>query len=288
MRKGSATVPVADCSTRYYDSQLKNDMKMSEYLDYWQGTVKSEQTSMKRGCLYLKDWHFVRDFANYEAYVTPVYFTSDWLNEFWGERTDVKDDCRFVYMGPKGSWTPFHADVFGSYSWSANVCGRKLWHLFPPGDEDALRDSEGKLPYDVTLPECARSDTVKKLGITVTQEAGEVIFVPSGWHHQVHNLEDTISINHNWFNGCNIDIVWKSLLKALDDVEKEICELRDTEGPNAYLFSVLSNPYKRLVIYWHRVNLVAKFCGNLWPRCYCLFLAGLWNDLSGGGGVFCV
>ncbi|KAM7290237.1 2-oxoglutarate and iron-dependent oxygenase JMJD4 [Ixodes scapularis] len=225
---GSATVPVADCSTRYYDSQLKNDMKMSEYLDYWQGT--SEQTSLKRGCLYLKDWHFVRDFANYEAYATPVYFTSDWLNEFWGERTDVKDDCRFVYMGPKGSWTPFHADVFGSYSWSANVCGRKLWHLFPPGNEDALRDSEGKLPYDVTLPECARGDTDKKLGITVTQEAGEVIFVPSGWHHQVHNLEDTISINHNWFNGCNIDVVWKSLLKALDDVEKEICELRDSEG----------------------------------------------------------
>ncbi|KAM7314818.1 2-oxoglutarate and iron-dependent oxygenase JMJD4 [Ixodes scapularis] len=90
--------------------------------------------------------------------------------------------------------TPFHADVFGSYSWSANVCGRKLWHLFPPGNEDALRDSEGKLPYDVTLPECARGDTDKKLGITVTQEAGEVIFVPSGWHHQVHNLVSQLSL----------------------------------------------------------------------------------------------
>lgn len=228
---GSATVPVADCSTRYYNSQLKNDMKMSEFLDYWQARINSGQTSSKLDCFYLKDWHFARDFASYEAYVTPVYFTSDWLNEFWSQRTDVEDDCRFVYMGPKGSWTPFHADVFGSYSWSANVCGRKLWHLFPPGSEDTLRGPDGRLPYDITLLEhnCAHN-AYRSPGLTVTQEAGEVIFVPSGWHHQVHNLEDTISINHNWFNGCNIDIVWNSLLKALDDVEREIAELQDMDG----------------------------------------------------------
>ena len=29
--------------------------------------------------------------------------------------------------------TPFHADVLRSFSWSANVCGRKLWILYPPG-----------------------------------------------------------------------------------------------------------------------------------------------------------
>lgn len=35
-------------------------------------------------------------------------------------------DYRFVYLGPQGSWTPLHADVLRSYSWSANVCGRKV------------------------------------------------------------------------------------------------------------------------------------------------------------------
>lgn len=35
-------------------------------------------------------------------------------------------DYRFVYLGPAGSWTPLHADVLRSYSWSANVAGRKL------------------------------------------------------------------------------------------------------------------------------------------------------------------
>ncbi|KAL3152641.1 hypothetical protein ABBQ32_001655 [Trebouxia sp. C0010 RCD-2024] len=43
------------------------------------------------------------------------------------------------------------------------------------------------------------------------QESGETIFVPSGWHHTVHNLEDTLSINHNWLNGYNMHWAWALL-----------------------------------------------------------------------------
>ena len=39
---------------------------------------------------------------------------------------------------------------------------------------------------------------------TYIQEAGETIFVPSGWHHTVENLQDTLSINHNWLNRNNL------------------------------------------------------------------------------------
>ena len=49
----------------------------------------------------------------------------------------------------------------------------------------------------------------------VIQETGDVIFVPSKWHHQVHNLEDTISINHNWFNGANIGSIFGDLKKGI-------------------------------------------------------------------------
>ena len=33
--------------------------------------------------------------------------------------------------------------------------------------------------------------------LCVVQRAGELLFVPSGWYHEVENLEDCISINHN-------------------------------------------------------------------------------------------
>ena len=53
-------------------------------------------------------------------------------------------------MSTSGSWTPFHSDVFGSFSWSANVAGRKLWIFYPPGAEKLLGDMNGHLIYDVS------------------------------------------------------------------------------------------------------------------------------------------
>lgn len=45
---------------------------------------------------------FLRAFPEQDVYTTPVYFSSDWLNEYWD--AIAVDDYRFVYMGPKGSW----------------------------------------------------------------------------------------------------------------------------------------------------------------------------------------
>ena len=52
-------------------------------------------------------------------------------------------DYRFVYLGPAGSWTPLHADVLRSFSWSANVAGWKRWRLAPPGATARLRRRGG-------------------------------------------------------------------------------------------------------------------------------------------------
>lgn len=50
-------------------------------------------------CAFLRD-SLVDDLE--DIFTLPVYFSSDWLNEFW----DVLnvDDYRFVYAGPKGTW----------------------------------------------------------------------------------------------------------------------------------------------------------------------------------------
>lgn len=63
--------------------------------------------------------------------------------------------------------------------------------------------------------------------IYVTQEAGEAIFVPSGWYHQVKNVEDTISINHNWFNGYNLQHIWQFFQREYAAVEKELEDLKE-------------------------------------------------------------
>ncbi|XP_066572385.1 2-oxoglutarate and iron-dependent oxygenase JMJD4 isoform X2 [Amia ocellicauda] len=187
---GDAQVPVADCSVKEYNANPKQILPFRDYIAYWKEYIQLGHSSPK-GCLYLKDWHMHRQFPEHSVYRTPVYFSSDWLNEYW-DSIEV-DDYRFVYMGPKGSWTPFHADVFRSYSWSANVCGRKKWLLYPPGQEEYLKDCHGNLTFDVTSPVLQDEKLYPQYHkacqpLEVIQEAGEVIFVPSGWHHQVYNL----------------------------------------------------------------------------------------------------
>ncbi|KAI9909589.1 hypothetical protein PsorP6_014841 [Peronosclerospora sorghi] len=61
--------------------------------------------------------------------------------------------------------------------------------------------------------------------VYIVQETGDAIFVPSGWYHQVRNLEDTLSINHNWFNGYNIRDVWSFLQREYAAVKKELEDL---------------------------------------------------------------
>ena len=48
-------------------------------------------------------------------------------------------DYRFVYLGPKDSWTPMHADVLRSYSWSANISGHKTSPFRSPDDGTSSR-----------------------------------------------------------------------------------------------------------------------------------------------------
>ncbi|XP_023951493.2 2-oxoglutarate and iron-dependent oxygenase JMJD4 homolog [Bicyclus anynana] len=210
---GELDAPVADCDEINFNAQCKCNMKVKDYMSYLRNKNKEK-------LLYLKDWH-LRRLTNYNFYDVPIIFASDWLNEY--ALDNKEDDFMFVYIGPKDTWTPFHADVYSSYSWSVNVFGRKKWIVLPPGEEAKLKDSLGNLPL---LFDPNKHKDVKYY--EVIQETGDGIFVPSGWHHQVFNSLDTISINHNFINSCNVEFVWRSLEDNLISVENEIGEFKET------------------------------------------------------------
>ena len=182
----------------------RQEMSLSEYSAWWAGRDGAAP-------LYLKDWHLPCHHPEYGAYELPEHVADDWLNEHWaassggggggggGGGSDSGGDHRFVYVGPAGSRTALHADVFFSFSWSANVVGAKRWWLLPAAhrrlaSDEATRPLAGRISQ---LPEAAA------LAVEVVQGPGELLFVPSGWFHEVENTADTISINHNWLNACN-------------------------------------------------------------------------------------
>lgn len=83
------------------------------------------------------------------------------------------------------------------------------------------------------------------------QGPGDVFVVPSNWYHQVHNLTDCVSVNHNWFNAAAVGKassvrvscsaharvsannataclrqVWKYMLEQFHEVQRSIHDCR--------------------------------------------------------------
>jgi hypothetical protein len=176
---------------------------------------------------YLKDWHFVLEHARVTGndprappYNLPDFLSNDWLNDyclrspFPADRevqTDFGEsnsDYRFAYIGPEGSQTLLHYDVFGSFSWSLNVCGEKLW-LFPTYSANELLRQRFPPGRDSDRPVDLRTTTDFEF-VAVMQRPGDLVFVPSHYFHQVHNTRGehlegclaplVVSVNHNWIN----------------------------------------------------------------------------------------
>ncbi|XVF09343.1 hypothetical protein REPUB_Repub07fG0084200 [Reevesia pubescens] len=240
---GKSKVQVADCGTMEFTDQKRIEMSVLEFVNHWLQDSRDNLDGNGKSVLYLKDWHFVKEYPEYLAYRTPLFFTDDWLNLYldnyrmhddpdtYQENNDICcSDYRFVYMGAKGSWTPLHADVFRSYSWSANVCGKKKWLFLPPLQCNLLFDRNMKSSvYNIfdNINETKFPGFKKAIWLECVQEPNEIIFVPSGWYHQVHNQEDTISINHNWFNAYNLSWVWDLLLRDYKEAREYIEDIKD-------------------------------------------------------------
>ncbi|CAI2723864.1 unnamed protein product [Schistosoma spindalis] len=221
LRMSDEKLCVSDCSVIEFNTHPVREVTVEEFISYWTGKAQGKDDRI----LYLKDWHYFKKSSENSWFTLPEYFSSDWLNEFWSLRNDLSDDFKFVYLGSRGTWTPFHADVYRSFSWSANILGHKRWWIFPPGEERKLLSSNGQIPFDIRSIIKDRTDVKYYL---VDQYSGQTVFVPSGWYHQVVNMTDCISINHNWFNATNVSHVWDHLqdqLKAVEVSTKDVSSI---------------------------------------------------------------
>lgn len=58
---GDYTVPVADCRLEQFSSHPKSEMKMADFLNYWQSLARPQgEADCTKKLLYLKDWHLAR------------------------------------------------------------------------------------------------------------------------------------------------------------------------------------------------------------------------------------
>ena len=97
----------------------------------------------------------------------------------------------FMFFGCKGSVTQMHFDIDMSHVLHTAIRGRKTVYLFPYEQGENLH----RYPFtcrsyvDVAKPDLAQFPRLAQLaGYKLTLEAGETLFIPSGfWHHFVYD-----------------------------------------------------------------------------------------------------
>lgn len=148
-----------------------------------------------------------------QDYSVPPYFEEDLLSVLGPRRPPF----RWIIMGPARSGASWHVDPSLTSAWNSLLVGRKRWALYPPGkvppgvtlhmdemDGETHADGPTSLQWWLEVyPLLSPEDRP----IEVTQQAGETIFMPSGWWHCVLNLEFTIAVTHNFVNNQNFETV---------------------------------------------------------------------------------
>lgn len=109
---------------------------------------------------------------------------------------EVRPSMRWVLIGPAGSGTRMHVDIFGTSAWNAVLSGSKIWFFVSP---DQLH-AEQAAKLDVFADGVCLDTVALRYCI---QRPGDLVIAPSGWWHQVRNLSPTLAVTENMVNATN-------------------------------------------------------------------------------------
>lgn len=115
----------------------------------------------------------------------PAYFKKMGPPRFW--------------LGPAGTVTPLHCDYDDNIF--AQIWGAKRIFLSPPHHDEFLYSREANAilfgsPFDPEAPDYEKFPLARQAAmIECTMQAGELLYVPAGWYHQVRALTFSLSAN---------------------------------------------------------------------------------------------
>ena len=103
------------------------------------------------------------------------------------------------WLGPAGTVTPLHCDYDDNLF--AQIWGSKRIILSPPHHDEFLYPREANAilfgsPFDPEAPDYERFPLARQASmIECLVEAGDMLYVPAGWYHQVRSLAFSLSSN---------------------------------------------------------------------------------------------
>ena len=144
---------------------------------------------------------------------------------------------RWLVIGPARSSSGFHLDPMTSSAWNAVVVGHKRWALYPPnfpyppGTTREWDAEDKKWVNNIPEPLEWYVEHYPHLSQTnfpyeVVQGPGDVLFVPCGWWHSVLNLDNTVSVTHNFCDEFNCVPIYSDIERQCDSDDDAVDFLR--------------------------------------------------------------
>ena len=116
---------------------------------------------------------------------------------------DDRGGSTFLWLGPKGTVTPFHHDVANIFFFQ--LFGTKQFVIGSPEEAPFLYNRQGVYAdVDPEAPDLAAHPRfANAVTATVTLEAGQSLFLPVGWWHHVRALDVSLSVSTTAFEAPN-------------------------------------------------------------------------------------
>jgi lysine-specific demethylase 8 len=151
----------------------------------------------------------LRDFVNLiesRERVRPCYLNGVTVSSLAGLSADiqfpqlgpVEDTKNLLWLGPEGTRLSFHVDFLDNFL--AQVVGVKRLLVVSPDDSPAMYPSVANISesmVDSESPDLSAWPAFSRAQVREgTIQAGEMIFLPCLWWHEVRSLSPSISVNH--------------------------------------------------------------------------------------------
>lgn len=157
---------------------------------------------------YIAGWHFLKNAPDLMNDISiPDPFKENILDRI--NKEIINYDSISLFIGHSKVETPLHTDSFGVCVWLGAVQGKKIIRLVPPLSLEHVYNG-----LDVFDESNVKNLTLKSIPVLeAVIEPGDVLFIPSGFWHQVRNEGFTVAISSN-FVSVNNFLVFEQQLKA--------------------------------------------------------------------------